>query len=456
VAAVRKPDPSTGGAVSDTPAARIVEVTMPPGPRMPAMLQAWMRVWRYAQFSDRYHARFGDTFSVRIGALPVGVLTSDRDAVRRLFTGDPLVKRHGNDLLAPFLGERSVLVLEPVEHLGRRKMLLPPFHGERVQSYARLMERLVSDALDQIPVGEITRMQPIAQDLTLDVILQAVLGLDDRDTRQRLRRTFDAMVTPLSSLAFFMPALARRSRWNVPGERFWRMKDEIDALLYAHIRATRADPRLEQREDVLAMMTLARDEHDGGLSDRELHDELVTLITAGHETTATAIAWGLDLLVHNPSEMRRARDGDDVYLDALVKEILRIRPPAPIAASRCLLEPFPVGQWTIPPGVPLIVDAYGIHHDPRVYPEPDRFRPQRFLDEPPDTYSFVPFGGGAHRCVGATLAMLEIKVFLREMLQRFELAAVSHREARPVPRAVTLAPRGGAKVRVLRATPAAE
>ncbi len=218
---------------------------LPPGPSMPPVLQAVMRVWRYGEFSDRYHARFGDTFSVRIGALPVGVMTRDRDAIRRLFTGDPLIKRHGNDVLTPFLGDQSVLVLEPSEHLARRKMLLPPFHGERVNSYARLMERLAGAALDAVPVGEVVSMQPIAQELTLDVILQAVLGLDDLATRQRLRRTFDAMITPLSNLAFFVPALARRSRWNLPGERFWRMKDEIDGLLErAHPRdPSRPPPR---------------------------------------------------------------------------------------------------------------------------------------------------------------------------------------------------------------------
>jgi cytochrome P450 len=429
---------------------RVDPDTLPPGPRMPPVLQAAMRVWRYAEFSDRNHERYGDTFSVRVGALPVGVLTRDREAIRRLFTGDPLVKRHGNDALTPFLGEQSVLVLEPAEHLARRKMLLPPFHGERVQSYARLMERLVGKALDQVRVGSVTRMQPVAQELTLDVILQAVLGLDDLATRQTLRRTFDAMITPLSNLAFFVPALARRSRWNLPGERFWRMKDEIDALLLGHIRATRADPRLEQREDVLALMVLARDEQGEGLSDDQLHDELVTLITAGHETTATAISWGLDLLTHNPGAMARAREGEDAYMDALVREILRIRSPAPIAAGRYLSEPFAIGRWTIPAGVPVIVDAYGVHHDPSIYPEPHSFRPERFLAEQPDAYGFVPFGGGAHRCVGATLALLEIKIVLREILARFELGPASSREARPVPRAVTLAPRGGARVRVLR------
>jgi cytochrome P450 len=423
---------------------------LPPGPRLAPSIQAAMRVWWWAKYSDRYHARFGETFSMRIGKLPLGVLTTDRDAIRRPFTGDPLVKRHGNDVLTPFLGDQSVLVLEPAEHLQRRKILLPSFHGERVQGYGRLMERLVDERLDQLSPGALVQMQPIAQELTLDVILQAVLGLEDAATRTLLRRNFDAMVTPLTNLAFFLPKLAERSRWNVPGERFWRMKDEIDSLLRGHINATRADPHLVDREDILAAMVLARDEDGERLTDQQLHAELVTLITAGHETTATAISWALELLTHNPSVMAQTRDGGEAYLDAVVKEVLRIRSPAPIAAGRYLSEPFQVGDWTIPAGVPFAVDGYGVHHDPAVYPEPHSFRPERFLEEQPDSYSFLPFGGGAHRCIGATLATLEIKIFLRQILARFELAAASSKEARPVPRAVTLAPRGGALVHVLR------
>jgi cytochrome P450 family 135 len=422
--------------------------SLPPGPRIPRLIQAMMRLWGYAAFSDRGHARYGDTFTFRMGSLPTAVLTRDRDVIKRLLTGEPLIRRHANDLLRPVLGEQSLLVLEPAEHLARRKMLLPPFHGERVRSYARLMERLVRTELDRLAPGEVVAVQPIAQALTLDVILQAVLGVSDVETRRRLREIFDAMITPLSNVAMFVPQLAHRARWNVLAERFWRLKDELDALLCDHIAQTRSDEQLAEREDILAMMVLARDEAGLGLSDEQLRDELITLITAGHETTATAIAWGVELLVHSPSVMRNAREGDDQYLEALVKEILRIRSPVPIGGGRYVLEPFPIGQWTILPNVAIHVDAYGVHHDPRVYPQPHVFRPERFLEEPPDGYSFLPFGGGTHRCLGAALALLEIKVFLREMLLRLELAPISSRPARPAPRAVTLAPRGGAKVRV--------
>jgi cytochrome P450 len=423
--------------------------SLPPGPNTPRAVQAMERVWRYAQFSDRGHERYGDTFSVRIGTSPSAVLTRDRDVIRRLYTGDPLGKRHGNDLLSTFLGAQSVLMLEPPEHLMRRKMLLPPFHGERVQSYARLMQRLAATELDHLHAGEVVKLQPIAQALTLDVILQAVFGVSDAATRKRLREIFDQLNTPLNSLALFVPQLTRRSRWNLLSRRSWRLKDELDALLFEHITATRADPLLGEREDILAMMVGARDEAGDGLSDEQLRDELITLIAAGHETTATATAWGAELLVHNPAVMARAREGDDAYLEALVKEILRIRSPIPITSARHMLEPFTIGPWTIPPEVTVLVDAYGVHHDPRVYPEPHAFRPERFLGDAPDGYSFLPFGGGAHRCLGASLALLEMKVVLRELLARVELEAVSAAIARPVPGGPTLRPRGAARVRVL-------
>lgn len=377
------------------------------------------------------------------------MLTTDRDTIRRLFTGDPALKRHGNDLLRFFVGERSLLVLEPSEHLSRRKMLLPPFHGERVRGYARLMEDLVVAEIDRLKVGQTVSMQSMAQGLTLDLILQAVLGVRDVALHRRLREIFDGLVTPLSNLVALIPALAHRSRWNRLAEPYWRLQDELDALLMSHIAATRRDSRLDQREDILALMVLARNDQGEGLSDEELRDELVTLITAGHETTATAIAWGVELLSHHPAVMVSAREAGDAYLEALLKEILRLHAPVPIGAARHVLEPFAIHRWTIPSAVTILVDSYGVHHDPELYPEPYAFRPERFLEASPDGYAFLPFGGGAHRCLGSALAMLEIKIVLREVLTRLELQPACPQVAAPARRAVTLAPRGGAQVRIL-------
>jgi cytochrome P450 len=404
--------------------------SLPPGPRLPRAAQAALRLWRYADLSDRGHARYGDTFTVRIGGSPTAVLTKDRDAIRRLFTGDPLAKRHSADLLRTFVGEQSLLVLEPAEHLARRKIVSPPFHGERVQSYARLMERLAAAELDRLQPGDVVAVKPIAQALTLDVILQATLGVSDVSMRIRLRKIFDGLNTSLNAFALFVPQLTHRAL-EPPFRRPWRLKDELDALLFEHIAATRADALLSEREDILATMVCARDEGGIGLSYEELRDELITLIAAGHETTATAISWGAELLAHNPAVMTRAREGDDAYVQALTKEVLRMRSPIPVSSVRHVLEPFAIGRWTIPPEVAILVDAHGIHHDPDIYPQPHVFRPERFLEDPPDGYSFLPFGGGARRCLGASLALLEIEIVLREMLARLELAPVSTSIARP-------------------------
>jgi cytochrome P450 len=262
--------------------------------------------------------------------------------------------------------------------------------------------------------------------------------------RRRLRRIFDAMINPITNVTTYLPQVTRRAWWNPGTYIYWRVKDRLDALLLGHIAATRADPRLAERDDVLAMLVQARDEDGRGLTDPELRDELVTLITAGHETTATAIAWGAALIARHPLTRE-----DDAYLTATVKEILRIRSPIPIAAARHVLEPFPIAGWTIPRDVIVIEDAYWLHHDPAIYPEPEAFRPDRFLDGAPE-HAFLPFGGGAHRCLGASLAQLEMKVVLRALLERFELAPAGAGPVAARRRGVTLAPRDGGRVRVTR------
>lgn len=425
--------------------------SLPPGPRLPRVAQAALRLWSYSDLSDRGHQRYGDTFTVRFGTLPTAVLTRDRDAIRRLYTGDPLTKRHGNDLLRSLMGERSVLMLEPTEHLTRRRMLLPSFHAERIQSYASLIENLTRSELERWEPGAVLHVQPVARTLTLNVILQAVLGISDVAVRRRLHRIFDALNTPLNAFAWLVPQVTHRSRWNVLSRRPWHLKDELDALLLERIAATRADALLPQRGDILAIMVRSRDENGVGLTDEELRDELLTLIMAGHETTANAIAWGVELLVHNPAVMVEVRDRerDDIYLEALAKEILRIRSPFPVTSARHILEPFAIGEWTIHPDVMILVDAYGVHHDPRIYDEPHVFHPERFLTESPDAYSFLPFGGGAHRCLGASLALLELKTVLGALLAHVELAPTSTKPARSVPCGPTVAPRAGARVRVL-------
>jgi cytochrome P450 len=460
---------------------------LPPGPRRPGPLQAVSWGLRYPQFTSAAHRRFGPTFTVRPGTMPPLVLTSDRDAVRRLFTGDPLAKRAGNDAVRPLVTGRSLMLLGPAEHLERRKLLLPPFHGDRVRAYAQLMQRLVDDELGRWRPGDTVAVLPIAQNLTIEVILQAVLGVADADMRRRFRRHVDDLLFyPLGSLRLragrrfvgrsappqavrevaallsslpspavstYFPELKTRSWRNPATLRWWTHHDRLLALIDEQIASTRRDPRLDEREDILAMLVQARDEDGEPLPAEALREDVLLLIAAGHETTAAAIAWGAVLLAHHDDVRARAadaaRDGDERYVAALVKEVLRLRPPIPVAAGRVLDEPFAIGDdVVVPPGTLVLVDAWGIHHDPELYPDPARFAPERFLDGAPERYTWLPFGGGAHRCLGAALAELEVQVALTAMLRAVELAPADPEVAPVARRGITMVPHGGARVRV--------
>lgn len=428
-----------------------VSQRLPPGPPLPSVAQAYLWAHRYREFTEWAHRRYGPSFTARVGGLPRSVVTKDRQVIRRLMTGDPRTKRHANDLLREGLGDRSLLLLEPDEHLVRRKLLTPPFHGERVRAYVRLMEQLVEAELDTWTVGaQITTIR-VAQRLTLDVILEAVLGVSDAGMRDQLRALFDSIIDlPGQAVAMYYPSLQRRRKLNLLAERYyWRRRDVLDSILNEQIARTLADPGIEEREDILAMMILARDEEGTPLPDTDLRHELNTLIAAGHETTATALAWAAELLAHHPEVQSRARraavDGDQTYLDAVVKEILRIRTPVTVSAARHPLEPFELDGYTIGPDTVIIVNAWGVHLDPTTHPEPDSFRPERFLEPTPE-YAFLPFGGGAHRCLGAALAQLEMRVAVAGILARFQLRPTGASLPRPVRRGIVMAPDGGGRV----------
>jgi cytochrome P450 len=450
---------------------------------MPRVAQAVLWSLRYPQFTARAHARYGPTFTLRPGTMPPIVLTTDRDAVKRLFTGDPLVRHHGNEATRPLIGERSVILLEPQEHLARRKLLLPPFHGDRVRGYADLMQRLIDRELDGWRAGDVKAVLPIAQNLTMDVILQAVLGVADPAMRTRLReriedvlaypfgplnrrlarrparasrlpvRAREALATvarlPTPAVTTYFPQLKSRSAWNVGTIRWWRHADELNELLDAQVVATLNDPRLDERDDILAMLVQARDEDGNALTREDLRDELLALIGAGHETTAAAIAWGAEFLAHDDAVRERAREANGDYLDALVKEVLRLRSPLGASSVRVLDEPFEIGGHTIPAGVPILINGWGLHHDPSLYPEPGAFRPERFLGRAPESYTWLPFGGGAHRCLGAALAELEMKVALGALLRRVDFTSADREPAPAARRGVVVIPLGGARIRVV-------
>ena len=455
---------------------------LPPGPTTPRLLQAVEWGLRYPQFTQRARARYGPTFTVRPGTVPPAVITTDPDAIRHLLTGDPRKRAHGNEVVRPLLGDRSIFLLEPSEHLERRKLLLPPFHGESVRRYAELMRALTEDAVAGWRPGEVVAVLPVALNVTIEVILQAVLGVRDAQTRREFRRLIDdllyyplgslrlriaariggrltlpapmraaaafAAALPTPAVATYFPNLKERTWRNPTTLRWWGLRDRLVALLDRHIAATRADAALAGREDILAMLV-----REGGLSDADLREDLIALISAGHETTASTTAWGAVLLAHD-SEVREraaqaARDGDDAYLGALVKEVLRLRPAVPLGGARVLDEPVTIGEWTIPAGTVIGVDAWNLHREPSRYPDPERFSPERFLDAGAGgQYGWLPFGGGAHRCLGAALAELEVRVALSTILRGVRFGPAERTLPPTARRGIVFVPHGGGRIRI--------
>jgi cytochrome P450 len=407
------------------------------------------------RFLDAIRRRYGGAVYLRTLFDDGFVMVFDPALVKQLFQGSngQLHAGEANALLGPVLGERSVLLLDEDEHLRHRRLLLPPFHGARMQGYADVMRRAADQEIDRWPVGETFPLLPSMQALTLTVIVQAVFGFDPGPEADRLRRALRAMIEPIARpRGVLMLALLTLGRFG--GDRagaareFERRKREVDELLYGEIARRRADPDLAERDDVFSALLLARDEEGQPLSNREVRDELVTLLVAGHETTATGLAWTLDLLLHDARVLERARGGGVDYLDAVVKEALRIRPVIPGVGRVVRGEPFQLGEWVIPEGVEINPSIRVIHHREGVYPDSRAFRPERFLEpDPPDTYTWIPFGGGTRRCLGASFAQMEMRIVLEQVLARAQSLRAASPELDQVQfRAITLAPREGVRV----------
>ena len=407
------------------------------------------------RFLDACRRRCGDYFTLRPTPDREVVVTADPAAVKKVFTGDPdlLHAGEGNVTLAPLLGSGSVLLLDGAEHLRHRRLLLPPFHGERMRAYGEMMEAVAERRIAEWPEDRNFAVLPSMQGITLEVIMRAVFGFEDAARRERiggpLRQLLDAVASRPRVLALALTA--GRSGPLSPWRRFAALRERADALLREEIRARRADPHGADGDDIFSMLLAARDPDGVPLSDSELRDELMTLLLAGHETTATALAWTFEQLTRNPAVLDRliaaeaAGDGD--YLEAVVKESLRLRPVVP-AVVRCLQAPMEFGGWELPAGVNIAPSVYLMHRRPDIYPEPLAFRPERFLGDPPGTYEWIPFGGGVRRCLGASFAVFEMKIVIRAVLAARRLR--SRPQARPegvTRRAITFAPARGARIR---------
>jgi cytochrome P450 len=444
--------------------------TFPPGPTEAPAIQTARWLLRPIAFMESCRRRYGDAFSVSfLGFERPLVMLSDPEAIRALYTAHEHGLPPGRSVaLLPVMGPGSVLLLEGQEHLARRKLMLPPFHGERMRSYEATVREVTERELDSWSDGDTFAIHPRMQAITLDVILKAVFGVTDPARDARLHERLPSLLGDTASPALqFRVLLSRRLGRGDPLAGLRELLVEIDELLLAEIAERRVDSdptHPAEREDILSLLVAARFEDGSEMSDREVRDQLVTLLLAGHETTATALAWTFDLLLRNPATLARLTaevdaGEEDTYLRAVISESLRLRPVVPLAGRRLASE-LNVDGLSLPAGTDVTPAIWLTHTRADLYPEPYAFRPERFLEDSPTTYGWVPFGGGIRRCLGAAFAEMEMRVVLETILQRRALSPASSHAERVTRRNVTFSPRNGTQVRSRRrnapAAPVAE
>jgi cytochrome P450 len=426
---------------------------LPPGPPYPSALQTVGWWSRPTAFVERCRARYGKRFTLRLLATPPFVLHSDPDALREIFTAPPDVLHPGEGarILEPVVGSRSVILLDEGDHLEQRKLMLPAFHGERMKRLEGLVTEVAEREVASWPREEPIELHGRLQALTLEIILRAVFGLDPGPRLEAIRELLTEILDYGRHAYTMLPAPERPWLRRIgPWAPFFRLRERADELVVGLIEERRSEgERATARNDVLAMLLAARHEDGSAMSTQEVRDELMTLLVAGHETTASELAWTFERLAREPAALARlvaeVDSGDgDAYLTATIQEALRRRPVLPNSAPRLVKREVEIGGWTYPPGIALVPSAYLVHHDPAIYPDPYSFRPERFLDEPPGTYTWIPFGGGRRRCLGASFAILEMKAALRAVLSTSELGHSPNGHELPRRRQITISPGGGA------------
>jgi cytochrome P450 len=438
-------------------------VTLPPEPAMSPLRQTLTWAFRPLPFMEECREKLGDAFGVKfLGFETPMYMLSDPAAIKALYTE----RGHGlppgrNVFLEPILGARSLLLLEGDDHMAHRKLMLPSFHGERMRALEPVVAEIVDAEIDSWRLGEEFALHPRMQAMTLEVILRVVFGVAEGPRLERLRGLLRGLLAetsaPLTQLRVLVTSRIRG------GDRVMRKFEarmaDIDQLLYAEIAEHRTKGDLEDRDDILSALILGRFEDGEGMTDTELRDQLMTLLLAGHETTATALAWSFDLLLRHEAALGRLRDsleeGEDDYLRATITESLRLRPVVPLAGRR-LTKELVAGDLRLPPGTDVTPAIWLVHTRPDIYPEPFAFRPERFLESGPDTYAWIPYGGSVRRCLGAAFAEFEMRIALRAVLTRCQLHKVDPMPERVARRNVTLSPRDGTRVVVTARHPAGE
>jgi cytochrome P450 len=454
-------DPALLGAAPPSPAGPAEEghpVRMPPAVGAPRLLQTLRVNTRQASFMFKARREIGEVFGV-FG--PIGedaVVTSHPDHVRSLFTSDPALAPSltGESPLRPIVGPNSVLTLLGPDHMRQRKLLLPSFHGEAVERYTAMIAEVAEREIDRWPVGEPFELGPAMQAITLDVIMSGIFGIEgvpaagtpERDLRETIREAVRRSSRPSTQL-FELLNVGRQEPIGLAR----RFVEELERPVYAAIAARRATGEDPDRNDVFSLLLAARYEDGQPMSDQELRDELLTLVLAGHDTTANSLSWAFERLLRTPPAYDRLREevrgdadaaGDD-YLEATIHEAMRCRPVIPLIGRRVTV-PWQLGEWNVPAGTPVLVSILLVHHRDDLYPEPFAFRPERFLGTKPGTYTWIPFGGGIRRCLGATLAMAEQRVVLGAIARRTDLFAPDPEPEPARHRNVTMVPRHGTRV----------
>lgn len=430
------------------PKVELDRAQLPPGPDWPVLVQSAGLLRFRHWFHPAMHRKYGDVFTVRLipGGRPLVFFTRP-EHTREIFAADPEVFHagKGNAILGPIMGEHSLLLQDGADHKRARKLIMPAFNGHALRDYRSLVTDLARDEVGHWPTDRPFRSLDRMNTLTLEVILRVVFGVTDerrlRALRPRVTATVD--ISPGILLGWGYPRLQRFGPWK----RTVDNQAELDRLMYAEIRERRTAPDLAERTDVLSRLLLVDDAD--GLDDTELRDQLVTLLLAGHETTASALSWALWEIGRSPELLRRTQaavdEGDDAWLDAVLKEAMRLHPIIPMVV-RTLMRPATIGGWDLPAGVTVGPSILVSHRRSEAFGDPEVFRPERFLGQNPPPNTWIPFGGGARRCIGAGFAQMEGVQVLREVFAAYDVHAVG--ADRPKVRNITSVPRDGARIRV--------
>ena len=433
--------------VSEASAAEHMRSGLPPGPRYPKLLTVYLTAYRTKAFLDTAYKRYGHVFTVRLIYGKTLVFVADPALVEDVFTAE-LGVLTADKGAAPILGVHSIVGLDGDEHRAARQLLQPAFHGDRIQRYHDLMERVCAQEVASWPVGQPFELLPRFEAITQKVVSSALFGTGGGPTVEMLATRFEELMAFRSKPLGALFLLLMPPGGNLP-KPFLRVRGAYDDEVYKAIEAARHDPRLDDRDDILAMLLQARHDDGSPLTDQEIRDHVTTLLIMGHVSTATTLAWVFERLVRHPEALERlraeAQTANEDYLDAVLTETLRVRPTVPIIV-REVSKPYRVREYEVPPGNLIACNVYGLHVREDLYPEPQRFRPERFLGHKPAPYTWIPFGGGDHHCIGSSFAMMEMKLVIRMLMQQFRFRTTERSGEKAKRKAINFMPADGARV----------